>query len=159
MLKIWGNLAAVENLPTGFLEEVAIRSIRPSRHPLRDELTGIEDLARSIEQNGLLQPVVVRPVESTFEIVAGNRRFAACSKLGWSKMLCNVMELDDKEAFQLSLVENIQRRTLNPLEEAAALRRYVSELGYGGVTELGRRIGKSQEYITRRIQLLELPPK
>jgi ParB family transcriptional regulator, chromosome partitioning protein len=148
-----------ENLPSGFLEEIRLASVRPSRFQLRNEITGIEDLARSIEQNGLLQPVVVRPIEDAFELVAGSRRLAACSKLGWSKIPCNVIELDDKEAFQLSLVENIQRRTLNPLEEAAALRKYVHDLGYGGVSELARRIGKSQEYITRRIQLLELPPK
>jgi ParB family transcriptional regulator, chromosome partitioning protein len=126
---------------------------------LRKELTGIDDLARSIEENGLLQPVVVRPNQDSFEVVAGNRRFAACSQLGWSKIPCNVIELDDQEAFRMSLVENIQRRTLNPLEEAVALKKYVEDFGYGGVSELGRRIGKSQEYITRRIQLLELPPK
>jgi ParB family chromosome partitioning protein len=148
-----------KDLPSGFLEEIAIRQIRPARLQLRTELAGIEGLALSIEQNGLLQPVVVRPKDDVFEVVAGNRRLAACSKLGWSKIQCHVMDLDDKEAFRLSLVENIQRRTLNPLEEAEALKKYVEDFGYGGVSELARRIGKSQEYISRRIQLLELPPK
>jgi ParB family chromosome partitioning protein len=148
-----------ETLPFGLLEEIAIRSINPSKFQLRNELAGIDDLARSIEEIGLLQPVVVRPTPDGFELVAGNRRLAACANLGWSKIPCHVIELDDKEAFRLALVENIQRRTLNPLEEAAALKRYVEDFGYGGVSELGRKIGKSQEYITRRIQLLDLPPK
>jgi ParB family chromosome partitioning protein len=148
-----------ENLSIGFLEEISIRTIRPSRFELRMEMAGVEELAHSIEQNGLLQPVVVRPTEDAFELVAGSRRLAACSMLGWSKILCHVMQLDDKEAFRLSLVENIQRRTLNPLEEAEALKKYVEDFGYGGVSELAKKVGKSQEYITRRIQLLELPPK
>lgn len=99
----------------------------------------------SIQQKGLLEPIVVRPVEKAFEVVAGNRRFEACKKLGWRSIPCHVVELDDKEAFEVSILENVQRETLNPIEEGRAYRNYVDECGYGGESELARKIGKSQE--------------
>jgi ParB family chromosome partitioning protein len=67
------------------------------------------------------------------------------------------VDLSDKEAFEVSLIENIQRRTLHPIEEAEAFRKYVTEYGWGGVSELARRIGKSQEYVSKRMRLLTLP--
>ena len=92
-----------------------------------------------------------------FEIVAGNRRCLACKGLGWRKMLCHIVELDDKGAFEVSLIENIQRRTLNPIEEACAFNAYVTDFGWGGVSELSRKIGKSISYVDRRLGLLSLP--
>jgi len=93
-----------------------------------------------------------------FEIVAGNRRLTACKILKHKKIACHIIELDDKGAFEISLIENIQRKTLHQIEEAQAFRKYISEFGWGGASELSRKIGKSVSYITRRIRLLELPP-
>jgi len=93
-----------------------------------------------------------------YEIVAGNRRYEACKTLGYRKIACQVIELDDKGAFEVSLVENIQRKTLLPIEEAHAFKKYVSEFGWGGASELSQKIGKSVSYITKRIRLLELSP-
>jgi ParB family transcriptional regulator, chromosome partitioning protein len=113
----------------------------------------------SIQDKGLLEPIIVRPVEDGFEVVAGMRRFEACKRLGWRGLPAHVVELDDREAFEVSLLENIQRETLNPIEEARAFRNYVEEFGYGGETELARKVGKSQEYVSRRIGLLSLPQR
>jgi ParB family chromosome partitioning protein len=143
----------------GFLESVEVRMIRPPRVMLRTDSGPIKGLMLSIRDKGLLEPIIVRPAEDGFEVVAGMRRFEACKKLGWRRLPAHVVELDDREAFEVSLLENIQRETLNPIEEARAFRNYVEEFGYGGETELARRIGKSQEYVSRRIGLLSLPQR
>lgn len=141
---------------SGYVEEVESRNIRPSRHPLRDETNPLEELVASIMEMGLLEPIVVRPVDDVFEVVAGNRRFEACKRLKFRKVTCHVVELDDREAFEVSLTENVQRRSLNPVEEGQAFKKYVDDLGYGGISELAKRIGKSQSYVSRRIALLGL---
>jgi ParB family chromosome partitioning protein len=142
---------------SGFFEELDVRRIRPSRRGLRDELGSLDELVASIEEEGLLQPIVVRPVGDGFEVVAGNRRLEACKRLKMKKIPCVVVELDDREAFEASLIENLQHKTLNPIEEAKAFKRYVDEYGWGGVSELARRIGKSHSYVSMRIALLNLP--
>lgn len=111
----------------------------------------------SILRRGLLEPIIVRPGGKGFEVVAGNRRLEACRRLKIRVVPCHVVDLCDRGAYEVSLTENIQRQTLNPLEEAEALKRYVNDYGYGGVSELARRIGKSQSYVSRRIALLSLP--
>jgi ParB family chromosome partitioning protein len=73
------------------------------------------------------------------------------------KVSCYIVGLDDKQAYEVSLIENIQRKSLNPIEEAKALRRYVDERGYGAVSELAARIGKSEPYVSKRLDLLDLP--
>ncbi len=133
--------------------------VHPPKRMLRSGPDHMSGLMSSIQQKGLLEPIVVRPVEKGFEVVAGNRRFEACRKLGWRSIPCHVIELDDKEAFEVSLLENVQRETLNPIEEARAFRNYVNEYGYGGESELARKIGMSQEYVSRRIGLLSLPER
>jgi ParB family chromosome partitioning protein len=143
----------------GFLESVEVRMIRPPRVALRKDNGPINGLTLSIRDKGLLEPIILRPSQDGFEIVAGMRRFEACKRLGWRRLPAHVVELDDREAFEVSLLENIQRETLNPIEEARAFRNYVEEFGYGGETELARRIGKSQEYVSKRIGLLSLPQR
>lgn len=142
----------------GVIEQLEIRRIIPPRHSLRSELGQLSDLSESIMEAGLLSPIVVRPVEDQdkFEIVAGNRRFEACKKLGMSRVPCYISSFDDKGAYEASLIENIQRKTLNPLEEATAFKKYVDELGYGSESELAKRIGKSPSYVSRRVALLRL---
>ncbi len=143
----------------GFLESVELRMIRPSGRALRNDVGPMTGLMLSIQDKGLLEPIIVRPMGDEFEVVAGMRRYEACKKLGWRRIPAHVVELDDREAFEVSLLENIQRETLNPIEEARAFRNYVEEYGYGGETELARKIGKSQEYVSRRIGLLSLPQR
>ena len=92
-----------------------------------------------------------------FEVVAGNRRLEACKRLHWLKVPCLVRELSDKEAYEIGLIENIERETLTPIEEAKAFQMYVKEKGWGGVKALAEKIGRSEEYVSHKIALLSLP--
>ena len=114
-------------------------------------------LSESIQHIGLLHPIVVRPKEDHFELIAGSRRLAACKSLGWQRVLCHVVDQSDKEAFETSLVENIQRKTLEPIEEAYAFKKYILEVGWGGISQLAKMISKSPSYVEKRLKLLKLP--
>jgi ParB family transcriptional regulator, chromosome partitioning protein len=143
---------------SGSLEDLNILDISSSKHELRTSTYSLDELADSIKKIGLLQPIVVRMNSSdSFEVVAGNRRLNACKKLGWRKIACNVVELDDKTAFEVSIIENIQRHTLNPIEEGMAFRKYVKQFGWGGISELAEKLSKSTSYVCKRMKLTELP--
>lgn len=151
----------METTDTSIIEPIEIRMIRPSLFNVRDKFhkktVEFENLVSSIRDHGLLQPVVVRPIEHGFEIVAGFRRYEACKSLRWRFIQAKVRDLSDKEAYEIQLTENVQRKSMDPIEEAEAFRKYVQEYGWGGTAELARRIGKSQEYVSHRVQLLKLP--
>jgi ParB family transcriptional regulator, chromosome partitioning protein len=147
-------------LIAGLIEDIDIYRIKQPPEYYRSSLSNVNELASSIKLKGLLQPVIVRTNrDGYFEIVAGNRRLQACKILGWRKIICHIVELDDREAFEISLIENIHRKTLNPIEEAHAFRSYVKDLGWGGISELAAKIGKSISYVDKRLKLLELPPE
>jgi ParB family chromosome partitioning protein len=140
-----------------------MKMIRPSEFAVRDQFvkdrTADETLTDSIREHGLLQPILVRPLSHGFEIVAGHRRFQTCRSLRWRFIPCKIREMTDKQAFEIQLTENIQRKSMDPIEEAEAFRRYVVDFGWGGVSELAKKIGKSEEYVSHRIQLLKLSPE
>jgi ParB family transcriptional regulator, chromosome partitioning protein len=138
------------------IDELSVREIRVC-NPLRKDIGDIGALSRSIDQLGLLQPIVVRPLDDYFDLVAGHRRLEACKRLRWRKIPCHVVELSDKAAFEVALSENLDRKTLDPLEEGRAFQKYVTMSGWGGLTELSKRIGLSPSYISKRIALLSLP--
>jgi ParB family transcriptional regulator, chromosome partitioning protein len=145
---------------TSIVEQIEMKMIRPSQFSIRDKFNDhqeIESLITSIKEHGLLQAILIRPYQNSFEIVAGHRRFHACKSLRWRHIPCKIRELSDKQAFEIQITENIQRKSMNSLEEAEAFRKYVQDLGWGGVTELSKKIGKSEEYVSHRIQLLKLP--
>lgn len=149
----------------GIIENLDMNKIKPSRlkntRNVWDE--EVACLARSIKQRGLLQPIIVRIVreqtthDDNFEIVAGNRRYLACRSLGLRKILAHVVELDEKGAFEISLVENIERKTLQPIEEARAFETYIKHYGWGGISDLALKIGRSPSYVFRRVRLLDFP--
>jgi ParB family transcriptional regulator, chromosome partitioning protein len=145
------------------IEDIPISKLRASPHwLLRSSGQKLNELMDSIRQRGLLQPIIVRGLENDledryYEIIAGNRRYEACKRLSWRKITCNIVELNNKESFELSLIENIQRETLNPIDEARAFKMYISEFGWGGVSDLAKKIGKTPSYVTKRINLLDLP--
>jgi ParB family transcriptional regulator, chromosome partitioning protein len=151
----------------GLFQELLVKELRPSRNLLRvnnnsddaNFLESISQLAASVMEKGLLQPIIVRQMHNNgyFEIIAGHRRFEACKMLGWSKIMCHLVEVDDKEAHEISLLENIQQKSMNPIEEALAFKKYVDTFGWGGESDLAQKISKTQEYISRRIRLLSLP--
>lgn len=145
---------------TSIVEHIEMKMVRPSQFSIRDKFTDqqeFESLTSSIKEHGLLQPILIRPYQNNFEIVAGHRRFHACKSLRWRHIPCKIRELSDKQAFEIQITENIQRKSMGALEEAEAFRKYVQDLGWGGVTELSKKIGKSEEYVSHRIQLLKLP--
>lgn len=143
------TLGVTEGVDTHLIVMPAVR--------IRNHHERIQELMDSIRAIGLVQPIVVRPMQGHFEIVAGARRFEACKKLRWAKVPCIIRELSDREAFEFALVENIQRNTMNVMEEAMAFKRYISREGWGSESVLARRIGKSQEYVSHRLSLLSLP--
>lgn len=150
------SLQKVNNF-IGHLDNVSLKKISSPTYSLRSELSSIHTLKNSIVECGLLQPIIVRPVHNGYEVVAGNRRLEACKQLLWIKIPCIIIELNDKEAFEVALTENIQRKTLNPVEESKAFRMYVDDFGWGGVTDIAKRIGKSPQYVSQRLKLLLLP--
>ena len=135
-----------------------LSELKPPLNQIRD-IDNLNGLMRSILENGLLQPIIVRMIndKNYYEIVAGYRRYSACKKLGWKKIPCQIVDLTDRQAFEISIVENVQRKTLNPLDEAKAFKKYVYDNGWGSASELATKLGKSVPYITKRIMLLDLP--
>ncbi|MBE3576430.1 MAG: ParB/RepB/Spo0J family partition protein [Limnochordales bacterium] len=119
----------------------------------------VEELARSIANQGLLAPVVVRPSgDGEYELVAGERRLRACRKLGWTEIPALVRDLDEKEAAEAALVENLQRAQLHFLEEARAYQQLLTEFKMTQ-EELAERLGKSQPAVANKLRLLRLSPR
>src|SRR5215218_2597057 len=151
----------MEFVDSSVVEQIEMKMIRPSQFAIRDKFQkndcDFETLVNSIKEHGLLQPILIRPLQHSFEIVAGHRRFQACRTLRWRFITAKIRELSDKHAYEIQLTENIQRKSMDPIEEAEAFRRYVIDFGWGGVSELARKIGKSEEYVSHHMQLLKLP--
>jgi ParB family transcriptional regulator, chromosome partitioning protein len=152
----------MEFVDTSIVEPIEMKMIRASQFAIREKfhkLSSNEDdaLVSSIKEHGLLQPILIRPIAHAFEIVAGHRRFQACKSLRWRFIPCKIREMSDKQAYEIQLTENIQRKTMEPIEEAEAFRKYVIDFGWGGVSELAKKIGMSEVYVSHRIQLLKLP--
>jgi ParB family chromosome partitioning protein len=151
----------VEFVDSSVIEQIEMKMIRPSQFALRDKFQKTDAefsmLVGSIREHGLIQPILIRPLGNVFEIVAGHRRFQACRTLRWRFVPAKIRELSNKQAFEMQLTENIQRKSMDPIEEAEAFRRYIVDFGWGGVSELARKIGKSEEYVSHHVQLLKLP--
>lgn len=118
--------------------------------------TALAELADSIKQNGVLQPILVRKKDSYYEIVAGERRYQACKLAGVKELPVVIREIDDSEVFQLALIENLQRADLSPLEEA---RGYRQLLDSKGITQeaLAQILSKSRSAIANTMRLMDLP--
>lgn len=142
----------------GIIEDISISKIKLPTNQLRSK-QNLQELSLSIAQMGLLEPIIVRTVSDKpfYEIVAGCRRYLACKRIGKRKITCQITDLNDKEAYEVSMIENVQRMTLAVMDEARAFKTYVSDYGWGGVSELADKLGKSVSYVTKRIMLLNLP--
>lgn len=115
----------------------------------------IEQLAASIKEHGVVQPIVLRKVDNTYVIVAGERRWRAAKSIGLKEIPAVVMELSDKQILEISLIENIQREDLNPIEEAYAYKKLIEDFKLTQ-EELSKRIGKSRTAVTNCMRLLNL---
>lgn len=135
-----------------------IRRIIPcSYQPRKDfDEEGLEELAESIRQKGILEPILVRPKDESFEIVAGERRYRAALKAGLSEIPVVQKDLSDSEAFEISMIENLMRKNLNPIEEAKGLLT-LSEEYHLTHEEISKSVGKSRSYVTNVLRLLDLP--
>lgn len=116
----------------------------------------IAELAQSIKENGLIQPIIVRMVNGKFQIIAGERRFRAYSQLKLKEIEAIVKDMDDQQTSKIALIENIQRQDLNPIEEGMAYKKLIQEYGFKQA-ELGEILGKSRSAITNSLRILELP--
>jgi ParB family chromosome partitioning protein len=138
--------------------EITIDRITPSPFQPRrsfDEAK-IEELAGSIRNQGIIQPLVVRPKGDGFELIAGERRWRAAMKAGLSRVPVVIREASDHEALQLALVENLQREDLNAIEEANGYRRLQEEFHWSQ-EEMAERVGKSRPAIANSLRMLSLP--
>lgn len=143
----------------GAIKEIEIASIKANPQQPRREFNEekLAELAASIKEHGLVQPVVVRLVgEDSYELIAGERRWRASQRLGLTTIPAVIKDISDIEVTELSLVENIQREDLNPLEEAIAYRRLMREFGFTQ-EKLSERLSKSRSYIANAVRLLNLP--
>ena len=116
----------------------------------------LEELAASIRQNGIIQPIVVRKKSRGYEIVAGERRWRASIKAGLDQVPCLVRELSDEQNMLIAIIENMQREDLNPIEEAEGLRQMTEHFGLTQ-EQISKSVGKSRPYITNSMRLLKLP--
>lgn len=140
---------------------VSIERIKPSQFQPRTEFdaTALAELSASIAKSGIIQPIVVRSKNrDEYEIIAGERRWRASKMAGLQQVPIVIRQLSDREVIELALVENIQRRDLNPLEEAYGYRRLLGEFGYTQ-DDLSRVMGKSRSHIANLLRLLSLPEK
>lgn len=147
--------AEVGSIPT---TELDIKEIKPNKNQPRKNFdeTALAELADSIKQNGILQPLLVRKKTNYYEIVAGERRYQAAKQVGLHKLPVVIREISDDEVFKLALIENLQRSDLNPMEEAQGYRKLIDK---DGLTqeELGRILSKSRSAIANTLRLLDLP--
>lgn len=139
---------------------VPIEFITPNpRNPRRSFAEGdLGDLAQSIREHGLVQPLVVRPAAEAgrYELIAGERRWRAAQRAGLTSVPVVVRAVDDRTALELAIVENVQRSDLNPVEEALGYNQLIEEHGYSQA-DLGQVIGKSRSHVANTLRLLKLP--
>lgn len=135
-----------------------IEEIRPSRSQPRKHFdeSKLQELAESIKEQGILEPLIVRRVDQGYELIVGERRWRAAQKAGLREVPVLVKEAEGREALEISLIENLQREDLNPIEEAEAFKRLIEEFNISQ-GELSSRIGKDRTTIANALRLLKLP--
>lgn len=143
----------------GRLREIGIDAVEPNprqpRQVVNDEKLG--ELAGSIKEHGIVQPIVVRPLAGgKYQLIAGERRWRACRELGMQKIPAVIREYGDLEAAAVALIENVQRENLNPLEEARAYRILMEDFGLTQ-EDVSKRVGKSRPFVGNMVRLLSLP--
>ncbi|HYK96491.1 MAG TPA: ParB/RepB/Spo0J family partition protein [Candidatus Dormibacteraeota bacterium] len=129
----------------------------PEQPRLAMEQTSLDELAASIREHGVLQPILVRPLDNgEFQLIAGERRWRASKAAGLATIPALVEEIDDDTALEISIIENLQREDLSPLDEAAMYERMVRDHGYS-VRRLAQKLGKDKGYLENRLRLADAP--
>jgi ParB family chromosome partitioning protein len=143
------------------LREIDIDRILPNSHQPRKNFDedALNELADSIREHGVVQPVVVRPLDDGFfQLIAGERRWRASQRVGLYRIPAVVREAGEHAALEVALIENLQREDLNPIEEAQAYERLISDFGLTQ-EDVSRRVGKNRATIANMLRLLRLPPE
>jgi len=138
------------------IRHLKIANISPNPHQARNELGDMDDLINSIKDRGVLEPILVRPKGGNYEIIAGERRYIASKKLGLNEVPCIVMNVNDMEAMEISLIENLQRLDLDVFEEADGLKYLSENYGYNH-EQISKRLGKARSTVTEIISISRIP--
>lgn len=153
-----GSVSKEQAEASGALRELPVASVLPNPFQPRSHMNDAElaELAASIEASGLLQPVVVRPRNGRYELIAGERRWRAVQRLGWAKIPAVVKDVDDRTLLTLALIENLQRDDLTAIDEAAGYQRLGSEFQLAQA-EIARLVGRDRSTVANLLRLLKLP--
>jgi ParB family chromosome partitioning protein len=135
---------------------IPLEDLTPNPHQPRQSMGDLSELVASIREKGILEPILVRPQGSRFQIVAGERRYRAATEAGLAEVPCIVREASDAEVMELALIENLQRRDLTPFEEADGLRVLTDSYGYTH-EQMAEKLGKSRTSITETLSLAHMP--
>jgi len=139
--------------------QLALNKIKPGRYQPRQEIgdSELQELMQSIKEKGIVQPIIVRRIDTDeYEIVAGGRRFQAAKSLGLNEIPTIIKELDDRDTLIFAIVENLQRKDLNPIEEADAFARLMSEFKFT-LDDVAKFLGKDKTTVANTLRLLRLP--
>ena len=145
----------------GRVAEIEIEAVRPNPYQPRQDFdeAALDELAASIRQLGIIQPITVRAIEGgRFELIAGERRLRAARRAGLKRVPAYVREADNKALLEMAIVENVQREDLNPIEVALGYHRLIEEVGLTQ-EEVAERVGKDRSTIANKLRLLRLPPR
>lgn len=139
-------------------KEVPLNTVHPNPHQPRTQFNEeeLEELAASIEKDGLLQPILVRQTATGYEIIAGERRWQACQRAGLANVPVRIKEADDAQTLELAMVENLQRSDLNPMEEARGYKRMMEQSGKTQA-DVAAAVSKGRSTVANALRLLELP--
>jgi ParB family chromosome partitioning protein len=154
-----GIVSLIESRATqAQLREIPVTKIlpNPAQPRLSYEEDSLTELADSIREHGVLQPILVRPAGSKFELIAGERRWRASQMAGREGIPAIVVEFDEQTALEVSIIENLQREDVSPLEEATMFRRMTETFGYS-VRQLAQKVGKDKGYVENRLRLSDAP--
>jgi ParB family transcriptional regulator, chromosome partitioning protein len=153
-----GTVSKEQAQAEGALRELPVGSVLPNPYQPRTEMNeeALVELTASIEASGLLQPVVVRPKNGKFELIAGERRWRAIQRLGWAKIPAVIKDVDDQTLLTLALIENLQRDDLTPIDEAAGYQRLGEEFKLPQ-SEIARLVGRNRSTVANLLRLLKLP--
>lgn len=135
---------------------IPVNKIDPNPRQARTELGNLNELMSSIKSKGVLEPILVKPKEGRYEIIAGERRYIASKKIGLKEVPCIEMNVDDNEAMELTLIENLQRKDLDVFEEADGIRSLAENYGYNH-EKISKKIGKARSTVTEIINISKIP--
>ena len=140
------------------VSKIKIEKIKPNRSQPRKKFDSekLNELKNSIKEKGIIQPVIVRTAQDGYELIAGERRFRAVKELGFTEIPAIVKEVNDADSLELSLIENIQREELNPIEEANAYKELMEKFSFSQ-DEISKAVGKDKSTVSNTLRLLTLP--